>query len=806
MPATQDNRLLKLVTPLPYDQLLIERISAHESISQLFHYELEIYHEETSNDSPPSVVDPKQLVGKPMTVAVVQKDGDTTVERFFSGMCVRFAQGNRDERWTKYHAIVKPDAWLLTQRQQSRIFQQISVPDILKKVFKGLDVEWQIMGTFHPRDYCVQYRESDWDFAARLMEEEGIYFYFKHKDSGHTMMVANTPQSHLPCPTKERIPFAVNRESIADADWAGSILSWRVFDQIRTGQVTLWDDNFELPGKKLEADKPSRFTIGQNKALELYDYPGGYAGRFDGVDTGGGERASDLQKIFEDNKRTAEIRQQEIDVGYHNAFGDADCCSMIPGFKFELFEHPVGSYNGQHVLISVSTEAVQTPAYISDEEVLDAYVVSYVAIPHGSQEAAPYRPPRTTPKPVVRGTQTATVVGPAGEEIFTDKYGRVKVQFHWDREGKYDGGSSCWIRVAQPWSGKQWGTMFIPRIGMEVLVDFLEGDPDQPIIIGCVYNAENMPPYKLPDEKTKSTTKTNSTIGGGGFNEIRFEDKKGSEQIFVHGQKDQDIRIRNDRRELIGQDRHLIVKRDKVEQIDRDEHGIVKRDRIEKIKRDKHLKIEGKQTTEVGGSVSLKVGGDVAEKFGANHAEDTSGAIYLKAGMNVVIEAGMQITLKAGGGFVDIGPAGVTIQGTMVLINSGGAAGSGSPGSIVPPLDPLEAHIADNADPGSKAPTYKNQIKDLTPIEYKKLNAPTHKPSSVTDSSEEKKKSWIEIKLIDEDNEPVPGEEYLVTLPDGSTVASGTLDEKGFARVENVDPGSCKVTFPKRDGRSWKKA
>jgi type VI secretion system secreted protein VgrG len=295
----------------------------------------------------------------------------------------------------------------------------------------------------------------------------------------------------------------------------------------------------------------------------------------------------------------------------------------------------------------------------------------------------PFRPRRVTPKPFVQGPQTATVVGPPGDEIHTDKHGRVKVKFRWDRYSPANDKSSCWIRVSQNWAGKRWGAMFLPRIGQEVIVDFLEGDPDQPIITGRVYNGESTPPYELPKEQTKSTIKSFSSKGGGGFNEIRFEDKKGSEQVFVHAERNQDNRVKSDSLEWVGNDRHLIVKRDRLEQIDRDTHLIVKGDQNEKIS----------------GTVSLQAGSDLQQKVGMKHALEAGMEIHLKAGMKIVLESGVQLTLKVGGNFIDINPAGVAIKGTMVMINSGGAAGSGSGCS---PAAPKVAKEADTAEPGQK--------------------------------------------------------------------------------------------------------
>jgi type VI secretion system secreted protein VgrG len=311
-------------------------------------------------------------------------------------------------------------------------------------------------------------------------------------------------------------------------------------------------------------------------------------------------------------------------------------------------------------------------------EMGESYHCTFTAIKSADQ----FRPARVTPKPLVPGLQTAVVTGPKGEEIYTDKYGRIKVQFHWDREGKHDENTTCFMRVATPWAGQGWGAISLPRIGQEVVVAFLEGDPDQPLVVGSVYNGKQMPPYTLPDEKTKSTLQSRSTKDGSktNFNEIRFEDKKDSEQVFVNAEKDMDLRVENDSREFIGKDRHLIVKANQTELVEGNKHARVKGDHVEKID----------------SSMSLSVGSTRNEKIGTVDTIEAGREIHLTAGMKVIVEAGTQISLKVGGNFVDISPAGVTIVGTMVLINSGGSPGSGTDSTPDSPKDP------DVADDGTK--------------------------------------------------------------------------------------------------------
>ena len=786
MATTQENRLMNISTPLPYDFLLINSLTAAEAVSELYSINVELLHDEDDEGTEPTIVDINRILGKGVSVQIGQLDGTT---RYFNGIVNHFSQGNRNSRFSFYTATIVPHVWILTQTKQSRIFQHLSVPDILKKVFDGFEVLYQLQADYEPRNYCVQYNETDFDFASRLMEEEGIYYFFDHQAEAHKLIVADTPQSHPECPEKSEIPFFLKTGE--EEGFTSAIRTWRTDYQLQTGKVAFRSYNFQLPNNKLDAMQPSRFNVGDNQKMEVYEYPGGYGKKFDDIDRSGRER-SDVTKVFQDNRRTAELAMQTLDAKYRTIQGSGDCAAMTTGHKFELTSH---IDRGEYVITSVNHKIDQSPAYISNEEVLEPYQNYFECIPGSS----PFRPLRRIEKPVIQGSQTAIVVGPSGEEIFTDKFGRVKVQFHWDRESQVNEDSSCWVRVAQSWAGNGWGAMFIPRIGMEVVVQFLEGDPDQPIITGCVYNPLTMPPYILPDEKTKSTIKSDSSKGGGGFNELRIEDKKDDEQIFVHAQKYLDMRVRRDRRELIGNDRHLIVNRDKRERVKRDIHKIVERDCIEQIERDYHSTILGKVSTAIQQNASNEFGANLDEGIRGNHSEEVTGSYSLKAA-NIVLEGQTGITLKVGGNFITINPGGIFIKGTMVMINSGGAALSGTAPAIVSPLEPEKAHIADNADPGSKAPTYKNQQAQMPSWQKPSFTNPTHDPNH---PNNEEKTHWIGLKFVNENGEPVRGERYRVTLPDGATLYEGTTDDKGEAKVTNIDAGTCKITFPNLDKEAW---
>jgi type VI secretion system secreted protein VgrG len=745
MPITQDKRPLKVNTPLGKDAIFITSFSAREGISQLFQYYLELI---APNDTDVSF---DQLLGQKVTVELATLQDKS---RFFNGIVSRFSQGQRDQQFTTYRAEVVPQFWLLTRKWESRIFQHISVPDILKKVLEGIATAFEIVGNFEKRDFCVQYRETDFNFASRLMEEEGIFYYFRHTSDEHKMVLTNNSAGLSDVPDQSTVVF--------DEIFGGRrpdlrIFSWSKVQEMRAGKYTLFDHCFEQPQSHLEASKTiqdsvqvgtvtHKLKVGGNDKLEIYDYPGEYAQRFDGIDKSGGEQPAEVQKIFQDNQRTVGIRMQQEAVPSIEITGSSNCSQFMSGFTFTLDRH--FNANGKYVLTTVMHTA-RMSNFASGGVGDFQYSNSFTCIP----AALPYRPARGTFRPVVQGTQTAVVVGPSGEEIFTDKYGRVKVQFHWDRDGKNDADSSCWVRVGQNWAGKRWGASFWPRIGQEVIVDFLEGDPDQPIIIGSVYNVDQMPPYlgngldpKHKNDNKVSGIKSNTTPGGQGYNEIRFDDTKGKEEVFLHAERNLEMTTKNDslartlgnrhqiignekdgsksgdQREMVYKDKHIKIHHNQVEQIgdsmqllvggidsgEGNQDIVIKGTKKESIGKDDHLHVTGNRNEKIDGGQSLNVGGSQQEKIGMKHAVDAGQEIHIKSGMTIVIEAGLQLTLKVGPNFVDIGPTGVSIQGTMVMINSGGAAGSGSGSSPDSAQDPTEANptepdVADDSKSGQKS-------------------------------------------------------------------------------------------------------
>lgn len=671
---TQKHRSIAVNTTLGEDVLLLQRMVGQEALGRLFHYQLDLL-------ATDSELDLEALLGTNATVRYQQPKGGT---RYFNGFVSEFRYVGERGNYAAYEMTLKPWLWFLTRTSDCRIYQKKTVPDIITELFREhgfTDYEKSLTGQYREWDYCVQYRETDFNFVSRLMEQEGIYYFAKHQNGKHILVLADSYSAHDSYPNYAEIPCSPSDRAI----FTEHISHFDVRKQVLPGVVALNDFNFEKPKADLKANGPK--PRGHQMAdFEIYDYPGEYEERSDGDEY-------------------ARKRVEELHAGFEISSGRGNAAGIAVGYLFSLSEHPRGNQNREY-LVTDATHEMWSEEFESGAGGIGSgeqhYLTSFSAI--NSNET--FRPSRVTARPVINGPQTATVVGPSGEEIWTDEYGRIKVQFHWDRYGEKDENSSCWIRVAHPVSGKKWGVFTLPRIGQEVVVQFLEGDPDRPMVLGTVYNADTMPPYSLPDEKTKSTFKSNSSKGGGGFNEVRFEDKKGEEQIFIHGEKNQDIRIKNDAFEWIGHERHLIVKAKQFEQVEGEKHLIVKAgkkgagDQFENIEGDKHQKVEGDHNQKIDGTLSINVGQDIQEKAGSKYALKAGNEIHLKAGMNVVIEAGMKLTLKVGGSFVTIDPSGVTIKGPMLKLNSGGSAGSGSGSSPDAPKAPKKAKEADNAKTG----------------------------------------------------------------------------------------------------------
>ena len=684
---TQDKRPIAVDTPLGKDVLLLTSFTGQEEFSRLFRYDLEFLSERKS-------IAPTDIVGKNISFFVRFPDGEP---RQFNGFVRRFAYCGTSDRLSIFRAEVVPWLWFLTRTSDCRIFQEKTVPEIIEQIFNDLgfkDFDKSGITQSHKKwEYCVQYRETDFNFVSRLMEQEGIFYFFKHEKGKHTLMLADGKSAYKDLRDKE-VQFAAN---LSGPDLLDQVDSWVHQYEYRSGKWAHTDYNFKDPATDLMAK--TKGVVELNSPYEFYDYPGEYEVRGDG-------------------DADVKLRMEEEEAAYDVVNGECHCRSFNPGGKFKLTKHHSSNEAGKGYVVTSVRHTAHGGAYITGgSEMEDIYRNTFTCIP----DSVTFRPERLTPKPSVQGVHTALVVGPSGEEIYTDEYGRVKVQFYWDREGKKDEKSSCWIRCAQTAAGKGWGAMMLPRIGQEVVVTYLDGDPDRPLITGVVYNAGQLPPYKLPDEKTKSYFKSNSSKGGEGFNEIRFEDKASEEQIYMHAQKDLDLRILNDRREIV-LGKHSMI-------ISGDGSGSDAGDQVEKVKKDKHITVEGKKQEKidgdsllliggeshivndkgrkekiakdlnltVGGAVNQQVANQVSLKAKGYHAKldndlayDAS-TIHIKAGMMLVLEAGMQISLKVGGNFVDIGPAGVSIMGTLVNINSGGAAGSGGGCSPTAPAAPESA-------------------------------------------------------------------------------------------------------------------
>jgi type VI secretion system secreted protein VgrG len=609
----QAHRLLAAKTPLGEDLLLLTAFKGREELSRLFRYELTFLSEKDD-------ITAKDIAGQAVRWCVQPEGGPP---RYFHGLVSQFVGLGVDVRNRRYYrAEVVPALWFLTRTANCRIFQKKTVPEIIDAVFadQGIaDYTMHMKGTHPKREYCVQYRETAFDFLSRLMEEEGIFYFFFNSEDKQNLIVADQNSFFVDC-KEQTVKYGGFSGRLATA----VVEAWEHRFSYPSGKWSLTDYNFETPEANLLSSAGTVVKLKGITRYERFDYPGGF-------------------RQTSESKSISKLRMEEEETPYDLVQGTSGCRSFMPGGKFELTMHPAAAENQEYVLTAVEHEAVEGSYDGNGQETF--YRNEFTCIP----SAVPFRPARVTPRPVVGGPQTAVVVGPKGEEIYTDKYGRVKVQFFWDREGKKDENSSCWIRVAENLAGKNWGMIFNPRIGQEVVVDFLEGDPDRPLITGRVYNASQMPPYELPAKQTQSGIKTRSSKNGRSedFNELRFEDEKDKEDVYFHAQKDF----------------HRVVEHDDDLKVGHDQTVEVKHDQSVEVKNDATLKVEGgrKVTVTKDQAVTISQG---------KYAIDVSQGDYgldVKMGQ-VTVKAMNGIELKVGQNSVVINQSGITIKGMVVKI------------------------------------------------------------------------------------------------------------------------------------------
>ncbi len=614
----------------PIDALVVRTVRGVDEISQPFRYDLELFSDDPN-------IDPAALLGQPMTVHLQVGEG---VTRELNGLACEFRLAGSAGSYFLYRVVLRPWLWFLSKTSGCRIFQQKSIPEIVKEVFRGhgfTDFEQALAGTYAVRDYVVQYRETDLNFISRLLEYEGIYYFFRHESGKHTLVLADSATAHRPVSGYAEVPYFPrdpHRKRVAE-----HVERWEVQHSVVPGAVLLTDFDFQRPTANLMSrlQASSAHAMGE---FEVYDYPGEY------------ETSSNGESY-------ARVRLEELQAASERAEGFANARGITTGALFTLTDHPIEAQNREHLILAVSF-TIESHALESDtadaprEE--DVFQCRFLA----ADSQRPFRPARRARKPVIHGAQTAIVTGKSGEEIWTDEFGRVKVKFHWDRSDAADENSSCWVRVAQVWAGTNWGAMHIPRIGQEVIVEFLEGDPDRPIVTGRVYNGDNMPPYGLPANQTQSGIKSRSTKGGGlgNANEIRFEDKKGAEQLYVQAEKNQDILVKADESHAVGGSRS--------KSIGVDESVSIGANRTEVVGADETISIGANRTESVGANETITIAASRSESVGSTETVSIALARTTTVGAADVLNVG-------GAQMVDIGAAQSINVGAIRSVSVGGA-------------------------------------------------------------------------------------------------------------------------------------
>lgn len=638
---TQSNRILAFTSPLGANTLLAMRFSGVEEISELFRYTIDVLADSSAS------IDPVALVGKRCTLDMQVTDDGT--KRHFNGIVSSFASTGGDTFFHSYQVTLAPSLWLLSLNTQTRVFQNKSVLAIADEVLAPYSISPSLhtQGTYLPLEYCTQYRETDLAFLLRLFQQHGIFFFFTHTASDHILNLADSGQLLSECPTVSSFRYSfVTEEHLSF--YEPRVTDFAVASSLVPGEHTSWDFRFK-PYQVSHASPEtarSKVTMGDN-SHERYDFSDSATAAF--KTPGGNDQIPKLQTQLQNAARDASDAQATRCLGNSNAL------TMQAGSTFTLTHFPQTDLNAKYLLTRVQHDVEQRPGYRAEYESgrPSPYLNSFEARPF----AQPFHKEQTLPKPRVTGVVTGKVVTPAGEDSFLDRYGRVCVQFWWDRQRPPNTPDNTLLRVAQSWAGKGWGTYFWPRVGDEVLIDFIEGDPDAPIVVGSVYNGVNMPKYDPRSKYTRSGILTRSSKGGGpkNANELRFEDKMGAEQIFLNAERDMDHRTEHDHRRWVGNRDSLFVSADQLEEIQGSRETSILSDRRERV----------------------------------------AGTIQIQAGTNIVVEATSSISLRVEESFITIDPSGVTLSGPLVRINSGG---SPTPSSS----SPRSPDLADDGTKGTK--------------------------------------------------------------------------------------------------------
>jgi type VI secretion system secreted protein VgrG len=606
--STTMARMMELSTPLGKD-LLFRELRGREELGRPSAFEL-------SALSTRADIKPSDLLGKSITVKLELVKGGF---RYFNGYVTRFSQGTIVGKYYEYQMTVNAWLWFLTRTADCKIFQEKTAPEIIKEVFgdhKMAIFEDALSGSYAKREYTVQYRETDFAFVSRIMEEEGIFYYFEHKDGKHTLKLVDGESGYKKLENKASIAYYPPGRALHGNE--EYIQSFRQAQRIEPGTVATRSFDFANPKADLGV-KAQNIQPVQSADYEVFDFQGDY------IKTDNGEHL-------------AQVRVDEYHSEFELAEAETNVRDIAVGRLFSLTNAPRKDQEKDYLIISAEWDLRNNTYEASVNE--DAAYSCRMTVLQSKQQ---FRPARSTPRPTMGGPQTAVVVGPGGEEIYTDKYGRVKVQFHWDRYGKKNENSSCWMRVSSPWAGANWGGVAIPRIGQEVVVDFLEGDPDQPLIVGRLYNADQMPPYALPGNMTQTGIKTRSSKGGGAanFNEIRFEDKKGSEQVFLHAEKNQDIEVENDETHWIGHDRQKTI--------DHDEFVNVKNNRTETVGSNEKITVSGNRNRTVAQNEIVSVGLTRTHSVGVNEMISVGAAREVTVGGAQAVTVGAAQAETVGG-------------------------------------------------------------------------------------------------------------------------------------------------------------